>query len=154
MESTAHDEVALGDHRDLGAVLKINIYEKWNITYFKFCIICGICIFKIFVLSFIDVKLPLDWLNVLSHIQVQDGSPAMKAGLEPFFDFILSMGNTRLVSRFLWCINHRCFWYIHSAFVVSQIIVFVIFNVKQQMSVYICLCNILICPGLDVELQP
>uniref|UniRef100_A0A674NBN0 PDZ GRASP-type domain-containing protein n=1 Tax=Takifugu rubripes TaxID=31033 RepID=A0A674NBN0_TAKRU len=27
---------------------------------------------------------------------VQKGSPALKAGLEPFFDFILSIGNTRL----------------------------------------------------------
>ncbi|KAM4718538.1 Golgi reassembly-stacking protein 2-like isoform 2-T2 [Anableps anableps] len=27
---------------------------------------------------------------------VQEGSPALKAGLEPFFDFILSIGNTRL----------------------------------------------------------
>lgn len=30
--------------------------------------------------------------------QIQEGSPALKAGLEPFFDFILSIGNTRLVS--------------------------------------------------------
>ncbi|XP_061522465.1 Golgi reassembly-stacking protein 1-like [Phycodurus eques] len=27
---------------------------------------------------------------------IQDGSPAFKAGLEPFFDFIVSIGNTRL----------------------------------------------------------
>ncbi|XP_061661686.1 Golgi reassembly-stacking protein 1-like [Syngnathoides biaculeatus] len=27
---------------------------------------------------------------------IQDGSPAFKAGLEPFFDFIISIGNTRL----------------------------------------------------------
>ncbi|XP_077592652.1 Golgi reassembly-stacking protein 1-like [Stigmatopora nigra] len=27
---------------------------------------------------------------------VQDGSPAFKAGLEPYFDFIISIGNTRL----------------------------------------------------------
>ncbi|CAG04264.1 unnamed protein product, partial [Tetraodon nigroviridis] len=27
---------------------------------------------------------------------VQKGSPALNAGLEPFFDFILSIGNTRL----------------------------------------------------------
>lgn len=31
--------------------------------------------------------------------QVQENSPALKAGLEPFFDFILSIGNTRLVSK-------------------------------------------------------
>lgn len=31
--------------------------------------------------------------------QVQEDSPALKAGLEPFFDFILSIGNTRLVSK-------------------------------------------------------
>lgn len=30
--------------------------------------------------------------------QIQEDSPALKAGLEPFFDFILSIGNTRLVS--------------------------------------------------------
>ncbi|CAG5896007.1 unnamed protein product [Menidia menidia] len=31
------------------------------------------------------------------HIHgVQEGSPALRAGLEPFFDFILSIGNTRL----------------------------------------------------------
>lgn len=30
--------------------------------------------------------------------QVQKGSPALNAGLEPFFDFILSIGHTRLVS--------------------------------------------------------
>lgn len=35
---------------------------------------------------------------MFSTFQVQEGSPALKAGLEPFFDFILSIGNTRLVS--------------------------------------------------------
>ena len=30
--------------------------------------------------------------------QVQDGSPGHKAGLEAFFDFIVAIGNTRLVS--------------------------------------------------------
>ncbi|XP_077364655.1 Golgi reassembly-stacking protein 1-like isoform X2 [Festucalex cinctus] len=30
---------------------------------------------------------------------VQDGSPAFKAGLEPFFDFIISIGNTRLTKE-------------------------------------------------------
>lgn len=33
--------------------------------------------------------------------QIQEASPALKAGLEPFFDFILSIGNTRLVSALL-----------------------------------------------------
>lgn len=31
--------------------------------------------------------------------QVQDNSPGQKAGLEAFFDFIISIGNTRLVSK-------------------------------------------------------
>lgn len=31
-------------------------------------------------------------------MQVQDGSPGHKAGLEAFFDFIVAIGNTRLVS--------------------------------------------------------
>lgn len=35
--------------------------------------------------------------------QLQEESPARRAGLEPFFDFILSIGNTRLVSELLWC---------------------------------------------------
>lgn len=30
--------------------------------------------------------------------QIQPSSPAEKAGLEPFFDFILSLDNKRLVS--------------------------------------------------------
>lgn len=34
----------------------------------------------------------------LCVFQIQEASPALKAGLEPFFDFILSIGNTRLVS--------------------------------------------------------
>lgn len=33
--------------------------------------------------------------------QVQQDSPALNAGLEPFFDFILSIGHTRLVSRLM-----------------------------------------------------
>lgn len=40
----------------------------------------------------------------LNHVfdvvsQVQDGSPGQKAGLEAFFDFIVSIGNTRLVMQ-------------------------------------------------------
>ncbi|KAM9333233.1 Golgi reassembly-stacking protein 1-like isoform 2-T2 [Pholidichthys leucotaenia] len=34
--------------------------------------------------------------NQKNLYMVQDDSPALKAGLEPFFDFILSIGNTRL----------------------------------------------------------
>ena len=33
---------------------------------------------------------------VMLPIQVQDGSPGSGAGLEPFFDFIVAIGNTRL----------------------------------------------------------
>lgn len=36
---------------------------------------------------------------VFFMFQVQEDSPALRAGLEPFFDFILSIGNTRLVSK-------------------------------------------------------
>lgn len=35
-----------------------------------------------------------DWLVVF---QVQDSSPGQSAGLEPFFDYIVAIGNTRLV---------------------------------------------------------
>ncbi|KAL7373646.1 hypothetical protein ABVT39_011581 [Epinephelus coioides] len=35
-------------------------------------------------------------LTAVILIQVQEGSPAQRAGLEPFFDFILSIGHTRL----------------------------------------------------------
>ncbi|XP_077480920.1 Golgi reassembly-stacking protein 1-like isoform X2 [Stigmatopora argus] len=31
-----------------------------------------------------------------TYKKIQDGSPAFKAGLEPYFDFIISIGNTRL----------------------------------------------------------
>lgn len=32
-------------------------------------------------------------------LKVQDGSPGAEAGLEAYFDFIISIGNTRLVSN-------------------------------------------------------
>lgn len=38
-------------------------------------------------------------MNLFIHLQIQDDSPAFKAGLEPFFDFIISIGNTRLVCK-------------------------------------------------------
>lgn len=31
-------------------------------------------------------------------LQVQENSPAQQGGLEPFFDFIIAIGHTRLVS--------------------------------------------------------
>jgi hypothetical protein len=34
----------------------------------------------------------------MHSLQVQDGSPGQRAGLEAFFDFIVAIGNTRLVS--------------------------------------------------------
>lgn len=34
-------------------------------------------------------------------LQIQEDSPAEKAGLDPFFDFIISIGNNRLVSLYL-----------------------------------------------------
>jgi len=35
---------------------------------------------------------------ILDEFQVQENSPGHSAGLEAFFDFIVSIGNTRLVS--------------------------------------------------------
>ncbi len=35
---------------------------------------------------------------VYLYLQVQENSPGHKAGLEAFFDFIVAIGNTRLVS--------------------------------------------------------
>lgn len=35
----------------------------------------------------------------LCVVQVQENSPGHRAGLEPFFDFIVSINNTRLVSQ-------------------------------------------------------
>lgn len=50
----------------------------------------------------------------MHFVQVQDGSPGQKAGLEAFFDFIVAIGNTRLVSCTLithWLCQHKlpCF---------------------------------------------
>lgn len=45
----------------------------------------------------------------LSLFQIQEASPALKAGLEPFFDFILSIGNTRLVSAPTLCVEMLLF---------------------------------------------
>lgn len=45
----------------------------------------------------------------LSLFQIQEASPALKAGLEPFFDFILSIGNTRLVSAPTLCFEMLLF---------------------------------------------
>lgn len=38
-------------------------------------------------------------------LQVQENSPAQQGGLEPFFDFIIAIGHTRLVSL-------KCFYFI------------------------------------------
>lgn len=35
----------------------------------------------------------------LVFVQVQENSPGHRAGLEPFFDFIVSINNTRLVRK-------------------------------------------------------
>lgn len=37
-------------------------------------------------------------IMVLFFDQVQENSPGSRAGLEPYFDFIIAAGNTRLVS--------------------------------------------------------
>lgn len=37
--------------------------------------------------------------DCLSSLQVQENSPGHRAGLEPFFDFIVSINNTRLVGN-------------------------------------------------------
>lgn len=47
-----------------------------------------------------------DDLDIIS--QVQDGSPGQQAGLEAFFDFIVAIGNTRLVS------SHTIFAHTHT----------------------------------------
>ena len=36
--------------------------------------------------------------NKMYVLQVQENSPAQQGGLEPFFDFIIAIGHTRLVS--------------------------------------------------------
>lgn len=38
--------------------------------------------------------------HLFGFFQVQDNSPGSKAGLEAFFDFIVAVGTTRLVSTF------------------------------------------------------
>lgn len=38
------------------------------------------------------------FVSFLIMLQVQENSPGHRAGLEAFFDFIVSIGNTRLVS--------------------------------------------------------
>lgn len=40
----------------------------------------------------------------LISVQVQENSPGHRAGLEPFFDFIVSINNTRLVRKASSCI--------------------------------------------------
>lgn len=39
----------------------------------------------------------ISWMKIII-LQIQENSPAEKAGLEPFFDFIISIGHNRLVS--------------------------------------------------------
>lgn len=60
---------------------KVNIESSVNINTFTYITgdQCGITI-KFYVL------------------QVQENSPAQQGGLEPFFDFIIAIGHTRLVS--------------------------------------------------------
>lgn len=41
----------------------------------------------------------------LIFVQVQENSPGHRAGLEPFFDFIVSINNTRLVKEATGCIQ-------------------------------------------------
>lgn len=41
----------------------------------------------------------------LYALQVQENSPAQQGGLEPFFDFIIAIGHTRLVSIFSFCFS-------------------------------------------------
>ena len=50
-------------------------------------------------------------ITVLSYLlfKVQDGSPGFHAGLEPFFDFIVAIGNTRLVNLYKY--HHLCIYY-------------------------------------------
>lgn len=49
-----------------------------------------------------------EFLN-LFELQVQDNSPGSEAGLEAFFDFIVAIGNTRLVSEIKMCfVGQKC----------------------------------------------
>lgn len=57
---------------------------------------------------------PCTVIKNLYALQVQENSPAQQGGLEPFFDFIIAIGHTRLVSIlflflffFLPCIKHK-----------------------------------------------
>jgi parvulin-like peptidyl-prolyl isomerase len=43
-------------------------------------------------------SVPIDGTEGYHVLRVQDNSPGQVAGLEPFFDFIISIGNKRLVS--------------------------------------------------------
>ena len=45
------------------------------------------------------IRLPWNVTLFVLLSQVQDGSPGHAAGLEAFFDFIVAIGNTRLVSQ-------------------------------------------------------
>ena len=45
-------------------------------------------------------------VTTASAAQVQENSPAQQAGLEPYFDFIITIGHSRLVRppSSLWCV--------------------------------------------------
>ena len=45
-------------------------------------------------------------MTTASAAQVQENSPAQQAGLEPYFDFIITIGHSRLVRppSSLWCV--------------------------------------------------
>lgn len=44
-------------------------------------------------------------------LQVQENSPGHRAGLEPFFDFIVSINGSRLVSSAFYGFVYRTLWY-------------------------------------------
>lgn len=70
--------------------LNIWMWNLWIELFFLFLKVC--------------VKLEFQfWLAFLIRLslQVQDNSPGSAAGLEAFFDFIVAIGNTRLVSFLL-----------------------------------------------------
>lgn len=82
--------------------------------------------------------------------QVQKGSPALKAGLEPFFDFILSIGNTRLVSRFKTPISSYIISYIDRRFLMTETLLPATFKLPVSLYSwlylkswkYTCICEV------------
>jgi hypothetical protein len=59
----------------------------------------GYHVLRVCVYSHIQITRPL--FTICLTFQVQDNSPGYRAGLEAFFDFILAIGKTRLVRKYI-----------------------------------------------------